>query len=61
VTKSKRLKWGGHVPCMGESRGTCRILVGETEGRRPLVEARCRWEDNIKMDLRDVRWGHGPD
>jgi hypothetical protein len=42
---------------MGEKRGTYRILVGRPEGRRPLERPRHRWEDNIKMDLQEVRWG----
>jgi hypothetical protein len=42
---------------MGERRGAYRVLVGKTEGRRPLERPRCRWEDNIKMDLREVGWG----
>jgi hypothetical protein len=42
---------------MGEKTGACRILVGRPEGRRPLGRARRRWEDNIKMDLKDVGWG----
>jgi hypothetical protein len=32
--------------------------VGKPEGRRPLGRPRRRWEDNIKMDLREVGWGH---
>jgi hypothetical protein len=44
---------------MGESRGAYRILVGKPEGWRPLGKPRRRWEDNIKMDLREVKWGHG--
>jgi hypothetical protein len=47
---------------MGQSRGAYRDLVGKPEGRRPLERPRCRWEDNIKMDLREVGWGrHGLD
>jgi ribosome biogenesis protein Nip4 len=41
---------------MGEVRGAY-ILVGRPEGRRPLGRPRCRWEDNIKMDLREVGFG----
>jgi hypothetical protein len=41
---------------MGEGRGAYRILVGRPEGRRPLVRPRRRWEDNIEMDLKKVRW-----
>jgi hypothetical protein len=40
---------------MGEGRGVCRVLVGRPEGKRPLGRPRRRWEDNIKMDLREIR------
>jgi hypothetical protein len=39
---------------MGEERGVYRGLVGRPEGRRPLGRSRRRWEDNIKMDLREI-------
>ncbi|KAJ4447690.1 hypothetical protein ANN_09698 [Periplaneta americana] len=39
---------------MGESRNAYRALVGRPEGKRPLGTLRCSWEDNIKMDLRDL-------
>ena len=52
--KSKRLRWAGHVACMEQSRNAYRVLVGEPEGKRSLERPRCRWEDNIKMDLRKV-------
>jgi hypothetical protein len=42
---------------MGERRGSYSALVGKHEGRRPLERPRRRWEDNIKMDLREVGWG----
>jgi hypothetical protein len=38
----------------GEARGVYRVLVGRPEGKRPLGRPRCRWEDNIKMDLREI-------
>jgi hypothetical protein len=38
-----------------------RALMGKSEGRRPLGRPRRRWEDNIKMDLREVGWGQGLD
>jgi hypothetical protein len=44
---------------MGEVRGAYNILVGRPEGRRPLERPRRRWEDNIKMDLRDIGIGFG--
>jgi hypothetical protein len=42
---------------MGEVRGAYNILVGRSEGRRPLGRPRRRWEDNIKMDLREIVFG----
>jgi hypothetical protein len=39
---------------MGEGRGIYRVLVGRPEGKRPLERHRSRWEDNIKMDLREI-------
>jgi hypothetical protein len=44
---------------MGEERGVHRVLVGKPEGKRLLGRPRCRWEDNIKMDLQDVGGGCG--
>ncbi|KAJ4443724.1 hypothetical protein ANN_05448 [Periplaneta americana] len=52
--KSRRLRWAGHVARMGESRNAYRVLAGKPEGKRPLGRPRRRWEDNIKMDLREV-------
>jgi hypothetical protein len=57
MVKSRRLRWAGHVARIGERRGTYRALVGKPEGRRPLERPKRRWEDNIKMDLREVGWG----
>jgi hypothetical protein len=58
VIKSK-MKLAGHVACMGERerRGAYRVLVGKSKGRRPLGRRRRRWEDNIKTDIREVKWG----
>jgi hypothetical protein len=42
---------------MGRRRGAYRALVGKSEERRPLGRPRSRWEDDIKMDLREVEWG----
>jgi hypothetical protein len=41
---------------MGEKRNAYRILVGNSEGKRPLGRPSRRWVDNIKMDLREIRW-----
>jgi len=54
VVKSRRLRWAGHVARMGEGRDVHRVLVGKPEGKRPLGRPRCRREDNITMDLREV-------
>jgi hypothetical protein len=63
VIKARRMRWAGHVEGMGEMRGAYNILVGRPEGRRPLGRPRHRWEDTIKIDLReigfwDVDWIH---
>jgi hypothetical protein len=39
---------------MGEGRGVNRVLIGRPEGKKPLGRPRRRWEDNIKMDLREI-------
>jgi hypothetical protein len=57
VMKSRRMRCAGHVARMGERRGACRVLVEKPEGRRPLGRPRHRWEDNIKVDLREVGMG----
>jgi hypothetical protein len=53
--KSRRMRWAGHVACMGEERKVYKVLVGKPEGKRPLGKPRRRWEDGIRMDLRDLR------
>jgi hypothetical protein len=42
---------------MKDRRGAYRVLVGKPEGRRPLGRPRRRWENNIKINLREVGWG----
>ena len=49
-----RQRWEGHVAHTEQSRNAYRILVGKPEGRRPSGRPSRRWEDNIKMDLREV-------
>jgi hypothetical protein len=61
VMKSRRLRWAEHVARIGERRSAYRALVGKPEGRRPLERPRRKWEDNIKMDRREVGWGGGMD
>ena len=62
VVKSRRMGWAGHLARRGERSGVYRVLVGEPEGKRTLGRPRRRWEDNIKMDLQEVRpplWSSG--
>jgi hypothetical protein len=59
--KSRRMRWAGHVARMGEGRNVYRVLVGKSEGERSLGRPRRRWEDGIKMDLREIGWGGGVD
>jgi hypothetical protein len=55
---SRRMRYSGHVARLGERRGVFRGLLGKLEGKRPLGRPRCRWEDNIKMDLQEVGCGN---
>jgi len=57
VVKSRRMRWAGHVACMGEGRGVHRVLVEKPEGKRSLGRPRRRWGNNIKMDLQEVGGG----
>jgi len=43
-----------HEACMGKMKNAYKILVGKPEEKRPLRELRHRWEDNIRMDLREI-------
>jgi hypothetical protein len=54
VIKSRRMRWAGHGARMGEGRGVDKVLVGGLEGKSPLRRPRRRWEDNIKLDLREM-------
>jgi hypothetical protein len=50
--EERRMGWTGNVSQMGEKRNAYRILVGKSEGKRPLRRPRRRWVDNIKVDHR---------
>jgi hypothetical protein len=56
VIKSGRMRWGGHVVCVEEMRNVYSVLVGKPESKRPLGRLRHRWEDIIRMDLREIGW-----
>jgi hypothetical protein len=55
--KSRRMRWAGHVVRMGEERKVYKVLVGKPEGKRPLGRPGRRWEDGIRMDLREIGLG----
>jgi hypothetical protein len=55
--KSRRMRWAGHVARMGEEMNVYRVLMGKSQGKRPLERPRRRWEDGIRMDLRETGWG----
>jgi hypothetical protein len=50
------MKWVGHVACMGGIRSTYKILVRKPEGKRPLRIPRHRWEDNVRINVRETGW-----
>jgi hypothetical protein len=54
MIKSRRMRWAGHVPRMGEARNEHRILVGKPEGKTSLERPRRRLMDNIKIVLREI-------
>jgi hypothetical protein len=55
--KSRRMRWAEHVTRMGEERKLYKVLVEKPEGKRPLERPRRRWEDGIRMDLRETGLG----
>jgi hypothetical protein len=57
MTKSKRVRWAGHVARLRETRVAYRIWVGKPEGKGPLGRARRRWVYNINIDLKRDRTG----
>jgi len=54
MIKLRRMRWVEHVARMGQRRRVYGVLVGKTEGKRPLGRSRRRWEDNIKLDLEEL-------
>jgi hypothetical protein len=48
------MRWAGHGARIGEKRNIYRILVGKSDGKRPLERLRHRWVNNIKMDPREI-------
>jgi hypothetical protein len=57
MIKSRRMGWVWHVACISEKKVAYRVLVVKPEEKRPLGRRRCRLEDNIKLDIREIEWG----
>jgi hypothetical protein len=57
MATARRVRWAEHVERMGNRRGACRVLVGKPDVKIPFGRPTHRWQDNIKMDLQEVRWG----
>ena len=54
VIKSRKLRWAGHVARMEEGRSGFKILTGKPTGKKSLGRPRRKWEDNIRMDLKEI-------
>jgi hypothetical protein len=54
VIKSRRMRWAEHVARMEEGKGVSRFWLGGPKVKRPLGRPRSRWEDNVKMNLREI-------
>jgi hypothetical protein len=54
MIRSRRMRWAGHVARMGAKRNAYNALVGKHEGKTPLGRPKHRWDDDIKMDLREI-------
>jgi hypothetical protein len=57
ITKTRRVRWAGHVARMGEKWDAYRLSAEKPEGNRQLGRPRRRWVDNIRMDLLELGWG----
>jgi len=56
VMKSRKMRWVEHVALTGEMRNIYSILVGKPEGKRQCGRPKRRWEDHIRLYLRDIGW-----
>jgi hypothetical protein len=56
TTKSRRMRWMGHVTSVGEMINAHEIMVGKPQGKGLFGMPRRRWEYNIRMDLRELGW-----
>jgi hypothetical protein len=56
MIKSRKMRWAWYETRMWDRRNAYTILVGKPEGKGPVRRPRRKWEDNIKMDLREIGW-----
>jgi hypothetical protein len=56
VIKSRRMRWMGNATRMGDIRNVYKNLVTKPEGMRQLLIPRCRWEDIIRIDVKEIAW-----
>jgi hypothetical protein len=50
------MRWAGYVARMGEEKKLFKVLLGKPKEKRPLERPRRRWEEGIRMDLREIDW-----
>jgi hypothetical protein len=48
------MRWAGSIACIGEKLNAYKVFMEKPKGGRPLGRPRCRWEDYIKMDIREI-------
>jgi hypothetical protein len=56
MIKKGRVRWAGYVARMGQMRNSYKILVAKSEGKTLLGRPRHRWEDSIRIDLKEIGW-----
>jgi hypothetical protein len=61
IIRQIKSRWARHLAGMGEERKLYMVLVGKSERKRPLGKPKCRWEDGIRIDCREIGWGRGLD
>jgi hypothetical protein len=54
MIKSRRIRWTWNMASLGKKRNAYRIWVGMPEGKKPLLRHKCRWGNNIEIDLTDT-------
>jgi hypothetical protein len=56
VIKSQEMRWAEHAARLEKRIGAYRVLVGKPQGKRSFGRPRCRWKDNVKLDLQGIGW-----